>query len=65
MRLSNPKIWYYAYNEDALKNGSYWREYVGKYIVRYILGDYHGIVQGMPDGLKMFSAKEAKKIIPK
>ena len=65
---------YYAMNEDALKNGSYYRfdRATSKKAHRYILGDYQGTVAvDFPTlenikkyGWKKFSPSQAKHLLP-
>jgi hypothetical protein len=72
MQLSESQLTantYLATNEDALKNGSYFRVTGRKKFDRfahYINGDFISFVNKLPNGLNLqLQRKEAKKLIPK
>lgn len=61
----------HARDEDAIRNGSYYRQQIttrtggsGGGISHYMSGDFMGWVQIVPQGLKTFSLKDAKKLFP-
>lgn len=57
----------HARDEDGLRNGSFYRQSIGKKsstFSHYVNGDFMGWVQKIPAGLKTWSLREAKKLIP-
>jgi hypothetical protein len=54
---------YYARNTDALRNGSFLRRTAGG-LALFMLGDYLGDVDTVPEGLTEFDQKTANGFLP-
>jgi hypothetical protein len=60
-RQTTPK--YYARNTEALRNGSFLRRTTGG-LALFMLGDYVGDVDTVPEGLTEYDKQTAKVFLP-
>lgn len=67
-KVSTMRTLIHARDEDALRNGSYIRQTIGKRNSTYsqiMNGDFIAWLHAPPPGLKIYTLKEATKLIPK
>lgn len=59
----------HARGDDALANGSFLRQVVDKTgrqtIWQYMNGDFINCIPELPEGLRCYSLRDAKKLLPK
>lgn len=65
MNVASHQSIYFAVGDEALKNGSFYFRDEETLFARYILGDFDGYYQTIPEGLIGYSKSAAKQILPK